>query len=53
MNLSNDDFHWFHMGLFLCLQKVILDLPTAQPSEYLSQIFVKDPSLYDKNLYFF
>ena len=53
MNLSNDAFHWFHMGLFLCLQKVILDLPIAQSSEYLSQIFVKDPSLYDKNLYFF
>lgn len=41
------------MELFLCLQKVILDLPTAKPSEYLSQTFVKDPSLYDKNLYFF
>lgn len=43
----------FIWGFFLCLQKVILDLPIAQSSEYLSQIFVKDPSLYDKNLYFF
>ena len=53
MNLSNDAFHWFHMGLFLCFRNDILDLPTAKPSEYLSQTFVKDPSLYDKNLYFF
>ena len=53
MNLSNDAFHWFHMGLFLCLQKVISDLPTAHPSWYLSQTFVKDLSLYDKNIYFF
>ena len=43
----------FIWGFFLCLQKVILDLPIAQSSEYLSHIFVKDPSLYDKNLYFF
>lgn len=36
MNLSNDAFHWFHMGLFLCFRNDILDLPTVKPSEYLS-----------------